>query len=122
MSDLHPLFQLLVSKTADLEPRYGWDWTDVPELSATDIELICGAKPGDVIEELGEGDFLDLLVLDAATGKNGATRNPVHIERACRKVLFRYVEEECERRYEENERERDQAAHNRRAGYRVNFA
>ena len=114
------LYQHMVSHTADAEPQWGgWNWTDLPELSATDIQLICATKPGDVMEELREGELTELLVLDQATGKNGAVRLPAAIEQACRKVLFRDIEVECERRYEERETYREELEHFRMTGRRA---
>ena len=110
------IYQHLVSHAADSRPQR---WTDLPELSAFDIQLVCAERHPGVAEALAEGEFPDLAVLATARGNHPAVRLPELMEQACRRVLFRDVEKLCEGREEACQQERATARHCRMAGYRV---
>lgn len=97
------MYVLLVSSIADQEPRFGWSCAmDLPPLSAKDVSIVCEEKADEVNEHIHESLSVIPLLEDikAADVCHIGLKFAVAISDAARSVVWRDVQEECERREE----------------------
>lgn len=99
----------LVERLADLEPKDSWsEATQLPMLMLPDVTIVLANRGQDVIDFLHfEPDELELALTSSSSLALLGVRMTVALEQAARRVLWLDVSDECERRAEARERDRD---------------
>jgi hypothetical protein len=94
-------YMALVHSLADQEPRYGWMCAlELPRLSAQDVALISREYPEEVTEGVCEEFSVTPFVESIGTGDvcHIGLKVAVAISESARDVVWPDVQEECERR------------------------
>ena len=123
MSASSPEYRELISRICDLEPHFGWSSPEqIPPLSREDVALVIAKHETDVLEEC-EFDLADLvryLTGSNPIGQLGLCLNRV-LEKAAREAIWLDVNEESERREEENRPEARRESEASRCGVATLF-